>query len=90
MLDAARIAIRIAKDSRMYIVIDADGLFLIQDEPEMIQGCAIHFPELIAPSFFLPDQIQTSNPYSERSGVCKTLQSASGSPRLSYRPMLMI
>lgn len=43
MLDAARIAIQIAKESQTYIVIDADGLYLIQDEPELVKGCVTNF-----------------------------------------------
>lgn len=35
---AARTAIRLARKSNLYIVIDADGLFLIQSDPSVIQG----------------------------------------------------
>jgi len=38
MQTAAKMAIEIAKKNKMFIVIDADGLFLIQNEPDLIQG----------------------------------------------------
>lgn len=38
MQDAARIAIRLARERSVYIVIDADGLYLIQTEPELIKN----------------------------------------------------
>jgi NAD(P)H-hydrate repair Nnr-like enzyme with NAD(P)H-hydrate dehydratase domain len=40
MQDAAREAIRQAREQDMYIVIDADGLWLVQNEPEVIKGYA--------------------------------------------------
>lgn len=38
MFNAARAAIGIAKENKQYIVIDADGLFLVGKEPEIIKG----------------------------------------------------
>jgi len=38
MQTAAKMAIEIAKKNKMFIVIDADGLFLIQKEPDLIKG----------------------------------------------------
>lgn len=35
---AARIAIKLAREKLIYLVIDADGLWLIQSEPEVIKG----------------------------------------------------
>jgi ATP-dependent NAD(P)H-hydrate dehydratase len=35
---AAKTAIEIAKAQKMYIVLDADGLWLIQNEPDLIKG----------------------------------------------------
>jgi ATP-dependent NAD(P)H-hydrate dehydratase len=35
---AARTAIEIARKQKMYIVIDADGLWLVQNEPDVIRG----------------------------------------------------
>ncbi|GJJ70784.1 ATP-dependent NAD(P)H-hydrate dehydratase [Entomortierella parvispora] len=49
MLQSARHAIEKAKEMDIPIVIDADGLFLIQNEPELIQGYkkAILTPNLV-------------------------------------------
>lgn len=38
MQNAARTAIELAKSKNQYIVIDADGLFLICNDPSVIQG----------------------------------------------------
>lgn len=38
MQNAARIAIEYAKKNNMYIVIDADGLFLVGTDPSVIKG----------------------------------------------------
>lgn len=38
MQDAARIAINYARQNNMYIVIDADGLFLVCNEPNVVKG----------------------------------------------------
>ncbi|GAA99273.1 uncharacterized protein L969DRAFT_16578 [Mixia osmundae IAM 14324] len=38
MQDAARSAIELARKDAKYVVIDADGLFLVQSEPEVIKG----------------------------------------------------
>lgn len=38
MQNAARIAIEIAKEEGMYLVLDADGLWLINNHPELIKG----------------------------------------------------
>ncbi|GAA5942061.1 NADHX dehydratase [Sporobolomyces koalae] len=35
---AARVAIRLARENNVYIVIDADGLFLVQTDPSVVQG----------------------------------------------------
>lgn len=39
MTKAARIAIQLAREAGIYLVIDADGLWLVQSEPELVQGC---------------------------------------------------
>lgn len=38
MQSAARIAIQLARQRSIYIVIDADGLYLVQAEPELVKG----------------------------------------------------
>lgn len=38
MQKAAQIAIEIAKDEGMYLVLDADGLWLLNNHPELIKG----------------------------------------------------
>jgi hypothetical protein len=38
MQEAARIAIQLARARNLYIVIDADGLYVIQDEPALVRG----------------------------------------------------
>ncbi|KAK0525370.1 hypothetical protein OC835_005635 [Tilletia horrida] len=38
MQDCGRIAIELAREANMYIVVDADGLWLLQNEPEVIRG----------------------------------------------------
>lgn len=38
MQSAARIGIKLAREKNLYIVIDADGLYLLQDDPEIIKG----------------------------------------------------
>ncbi|GAA6064742.1 hypothetical protein JCM10212_005321, partial [Sporobolomyces blumeae] len=35
---AARTAIRLARENNLYIVIDADGLFLVQTDPSVVKG----------------------------------------------------
>lgn len=35
---AARVAIRLAREKDLYIVIDADGLWLVQSDPEVVKG----------------------------------------------------
>lgn len=35
---AARIGIELAREKNLYIVIDADGLYLLQDHPEIVKG----------------------------------------------------
>lgn len=35
---AARVAIRLAREKDLYIVIDADGLWLVQEDPEVVKG----------------------------------------------------
>lgn len=35
---AARVAIKLARENNVYIVIDADGLFLIQTDPSIVKG----------------------------------------------------
>ncbi|GAA5934216.1 hypothetical protein JCM1841_004700 [Sporobolomyces salmonicolor] len=35
---AARIAIKLARENDLYIVIDADGLFLVQNDPSVVKG----------------------------------------------------
>ena len=35
---AAKIAIQLARGKGLYIVVDADGLWLVQQEPEVIKG----------------------------------------------------
>lgn len=38
MQSFARVAIEVARESNLYMVIDADGLWLVQNTPEVIQG----------------------------------------------------
>ena len=38
MQQAARIAISLARQRQVYLVIDADGLFLVQNDPSTIKG----------------------------------------------------
>ena len=38
MQEAAKTAISVARQQNMYLVIDADGLWLIQNEPEVVKG----------------------------------------------------
>lgn len=38
MQAAAKIAIQLCRESNTYLVIDADGLYLIQSNPELIRG----------------------------------------------------
>lgn len=40
MQSFARVAIEVARESNLYMVIDADGLWLVQNTPEVIQGYA--------------------------------------------------
>ncbi|KAF9910893.1 hypothetical protein EC991_005357 [Linnemannia zychae] len=49
MLQTAKHAIQFARDQEMPIIIDADGLFLIQNSPEVIQGYkkAVLTPNLV-------------------------------------------
>ncbi|KAF9095441.1 hypothetical protein BGX23_000494 [Mortierella sp. AD031] len=49
MLQTAKHGIEVAKEQGMYIVIDADGLYLIQNEPELIHGYkkAVLTPNLV-------------------------------------------
>jgi len=35
---AARVAIKLARENNVYIVVDADGLFLIQSDPSVVKG----------------------------------------------------
>lgn len=35
---AARVAIRLAREKDVYVVIDADGLWLVQSDPEVVKG----------------------------------------------------
>lgn len=35
---AARTAIRLARENDLYIVLDADGLFLVQNDPSVVRG----------------------------------------------------
>lgn len=35
---AARVAIKLARENNVYIVIDADGLFLVQTDPSVVKG----------------------------------------------------
>lgn len=35
---AARIALRLARENKLYVVIDADGLFLVQNDPAVVKG----------------------------------------------------
>jgi ATP-dependent NAD(P)H-hydrate dehydratase len=35
---AARIAIKLARENELYVVIDADGLFLVQNDPSVVKG----------------------------------------------------
>ncbi|CAE7209223.1 unnamed protein product [Rhizoctonia solani] len=38
MQNAAKVALQLAKEKGMYVVVDADGLYLIQNEPEVVKG----------------------------------------------------
>jgi len=38
MQDCGRIAVELAREANLYIVVDADGLWLLQSEPEVIRG----------------------------------------------------
>ncbi|CAE6452088.1 unnamed protein product [Rhizoctonia solani] len=38
MQNAAKVALQLAKEKGMYVVIDADGLYLVQNEPEVVKG----------------------------------------------------
>ncbi|KAG0654578.1 hypothetical protein C6P46_001599 [Rhodotorula mucilaginosa] len=35
---SARIALRLARENQLYVVIDADGLFLVQNDPSVVKG----------------------------------------------------
>lgn len=35
---SARIALRLARENQLYVVLDADGLFLVQNDPSVIEG----------------------------------------------------
>lgn len=35
---AARVAIKLARENDLYVVIDADGLFLVQNDPSVVKG----------------------------------------------------
>lgn len=35
---SARIALRLARENQLYVVIDADGLFLVQNDPSVVRG----------------------------------------------------
>lgn len=37
---SARIALRLARENQLYVVIDADGLFLVQNDPSVVKGYA--------------------------------------------------
>lgn len=38
MQSAARVAIRLAREKGVYVVVDADGLWLVQNEPDCVKG----------------------------------------------------
>ncbi|CAE6513190.1 unnamed protein product [Rhizoctonia solani] len=38
MQNAAKVALQLAKEKGMYVVIDADGLYLVQNEPGVVKG----------------------------------------------------
>ncbi|CUA75677.1 ATP-dependent (S)-NAD(P)H-hydrate dehydratase [Rhizoctonia solani] len=38
MQNAAKVALQLAREKGMYVVIDADGLYLVQNEPEVVRG----------------------------------------------------
>ncbi|KAB5591629.1 ATP-dependent (S)-NAD(P)H-hydrate dehydratase [Ceratobasidium theobromae] len=38
MQNAAKVALQMAKEKGMYVVIDADGLYLVQNEPDVVKG----------------------------------------------------
>lgn len=40
MQNAAKVALQLAKEKEMYVVIDADGLYLVQNEPDVVKGNA--------------------------------------------------
>lgn len=35
---AAKVALRLARQAGLYVVIDADGLWLVQNEPDVVKG----------------------------------------------------
>ncbi|KAG9093853.1 hypothetical protein FRC06_011354 [Ceratobasidium sp. 370] len=40
MQNTAKVALQLAREKEMYVVIDADGLYLVQNEPDVVKGNA--------------------------------------------------
>jgi NAD(P)H-hydrate repair Nnr-like enzyme with NAD(P)H-hydrate dehydratase domain len=38
MIQNAKIAVQLAREQNMFLVIDADGLFMVQNDPNIIKG----------------------------------------------------